>query len=174
MKSYRVMWIDRRGLYWFERAEGYNNRFSKAHNKSRARKIRRANPSHRHVWVMFCFTNVYWVPKCPCYQPVINGCSCPSPMSPWQEEVVGSCSEGLHTLTAAISFFVIGWALTCADHELQGYCAVRCKDSTPKTTCLCISCMLLAACNCSRRAGQTRVVCIQFHHQVLQGLHLYQ
>ena len=33
---------------------------------------------------------------------------------------VSSCSEGFHTLTAAISFFVVGCALTWADHELQG------------------------------------------------------
>ena len=42
-------------------------------------------------------------------------CSCLPPL----------CSEGSHTLTAEVSFFVVGCALTCADHELQGI--LRCE-----------------------------------------------
>ena len=63
------MWVDRRGLKWFERIVGSCKRFNKAFNECRARTIRRANPSHRSVWVMFCFKKACYVSKCTCDRP---------------------------------------------------------------------------------------------------------
>ena len=108
------MWVDRRGLKWFERIVGSCRGFNKAFNECRARTIRRANPSHRSVWVMFCFTKACYVSKCTCDQPGFR-------YRVYQQRVQATDAESCHSDTKAET----------AHNEMDAYSAHGANDEHP-------------------------------------------